>query len=403
MVNVEMKRMEKFFWSGLKKLSAMFRLDFSAVCGLYEEGEICSCVLLTENEEPVARTWKREKARESLTALLQEKGLKPETVAGAVILPEITLLDSYEQSLGRLREKELRGAAVWSLRTRESVMERPVWWAVSPVNRAEVPAGTYRIEAIPQEEGEKGAALIRSCGLEPLAVYVMESRKLPEYRIGVPDLSGEKEAKETEPAEEAAQLLWSSLGEEDNQTSLVGAAMNFLPMEQRPERYRWSRVVSLLLIVWLALLTGFFLRWQQEIMTAEAVLKTEETLLHRQSVTEEEYKRLTGREKAVTILEAEAVRLSAERQPVSPTLEALGVFTPAGIRLTEVTGLPEGAVEIKGVTRSRGLVDKFIETYRQEMEPGAMKLKNISGGKSAPLGRSDEREFVIILGREQKQ
>lgn len=403
MVNVEMKRMEKFFWSGLKKLSAMFRRDFSAVCGLYEEGEVCSFVLLTENDEPVTKALKREEARESLTALLQEKGLKPETVAGAVILPEITLLDSYEQSLGRLREKELRGAAVWSLRTRESVMERPVWWAVSPVNRAEVPAGTYRIEAIPQEEGEKGAALIRSCGLEPLAVYVMESRKLPEYRIGVPDLSGEKEAKETEPAEEAAQLLWSSLGEEDNQTSLVGAAMNFLPMEQRPERYRWSRVVSLLLIVWLALLTGFFLRWQQEIMTAEAVLKTEETLLHRQSVTEEEYKRLTGREKAVTILEAEAVRLSAERQPVSPTLEALGVFTPAGIRLTELTGLPEGAVEIKGVTRSRELVDKFIETYRQEMEPGAMKLKNISGGKSAPLGRSDEREFVIILGREQKQ
>lgn len=403
MVNVEMKRMEKFFGSGLKKLSAMFRLDFSAVCGLYEEGEICSCVLLTENEEPVARTWKREKARESLTALLQEKGLKPETVAGAVFLPEITLLDSYEQQLGNLREKELRGAVGWSLMTRESVMERPVWWAVSPVNRAEVPAGAYRIEAIPQEEGEKGVALIRSCGLEPLAVYVMESRKLPEYRIGVPDLSGEKEAKETEPAEEEARLLWSSLREEDNQTSLAGAAMNFLPLEQRPERYRWSRLVSLLLIVWLALLTGFFLRGQQEIMTAEAALKAEETLLHRQPVTEEEYKRLTEREKAVTILEAEAVRLTAERQPVSSTLEALGVFTPAGIRLTEVTGLPEGAVEIKGVTRSRELVDKFIDTYRQEMEPGAMKLKNISGGKSTALGGGHEREFVIILGREQKQ
>lgn len=403
-----MKRIEKFFKPWLKKLPAIFRRDFSAVCGLYEEGEVCFFVLLTEEGERASGTFRREDARSGFAVLLQEKGLKPETVAGAVILPEITLLDSYEQQLGNLREKELREAVIWSLRTRETVMERPVWSAASPVSREDAPGGTYRIAAVPQAEGEKGAALLRSLWLEPLAVYVVERRKLPEYRIGVPDLLEKREEPEPEPAEEAANFLWAALGDglakgTDKPAAEGRAKMNFLPLEQRPELYRWSRVVGLMLTVWLALLAVFCLKGQQEMALAAAALKKEESLLHRQAVTREELRRLMKGERSVTALEAEAVRLSAERQPVSPALEALGAFTPAGIRLTELKGSPEGVVEIKGRTKSRALVDRFIETCRQEMEPGAMRLKHISGGKAAPSGGDYEREFVIILGEERRQ
>lgn len=397
-----MKRIEKFFKPWLKNLSAIFRRDFSAVCGLYEEGEVCSFVLLTEEGERVSGTFRREDARSSFAVLLQEKGLKPGTVAGAVILPEITLLDSFEQQLGNLREKELRKAVIWSLRSRGTVMERPVWPAASPVSREDAPGGTYRIAAVSQTEGEKGAALLRSLCLEPLAVYIMERRKLPEYRIGVPDLQEKGEEKEPEPAEAAARFLWFALGNSisegtDKATAEERSEMNFLPLEQRPELYRWNRVIGLMLMVWLALLTIFFLKGQQETGLA-ATLQKEETLLHRQAAAGEEIRRLIERERSVTALEAEAVRLSSERQPVSPTLEALGAFTPAGIRLTELKGNPEGVVEIKGRTKSRKLVDRFIETCRQEMEPGVLRLKNISGEETAPAGRVGEREFIIILG-----
>lgn len=403
-----MKRIENFFKPWLKNLSAIFRRDFSAVCGLYEEGEVCSFVLLTEEGERVSGTFRREDARSGFAVLLQEKGLKSGTVAGAVILPEITLLDSYEQQLGNLREKELRGAAIWSLRTRETIMERPVWPAASPVSREDAPGRTCRIAAIPQAEGEKGAALLRALWLEPMAVYVMERRKLPEYRIGVPDLQEKREEQELEPAEAAANFLWSALGDglvkgPDKPAAGDGAEMNFLPMEQRPELYRWSRAVGLMLAVWLALLAVFCLKGQQETALAAATLKKEESLLQRQAVPREEFRRLMKGERSVTALEAEAVRLSAERQPVSPTLEALGTFTPAGIRLTELKGSPEGVVEIKGRTRRRALVDRFIETCRQEMEPSAMRLKHISGGKAAPSGGDYEREFIIILGEERRQ
>lgn len=403
-----MKRIEKVFRPWLKKLPALFRRDFSAVCGLYEEGEVCSFVLLTEEGERVSGTFRREDARSSLAALLQEKGLKPETVAGAVILPEITLLDSYEQQLGNLREKERREAVIWSLRTRGTVMERPVWPAASSVSREDAPAGTCRVAAIPQAEGEKGAALLRALWLEPLAVYVLERRSLPEYRIGVPDLQEKREEKELEPAEAAASFLWAALEDglskgTDKPAAGEGAEMNFLPLEQRPELYRWSRVVGLMLTVWLALLAVFFLKGQQEMALAMAELKKEESWLHRQAVPREEFQRLMKGEGSVTALEAEAVRLSAERRPVSPTLEALGVFTPAGIRLTELKGSPEGVVEIRGLARSRELVDRFIETCRQEMEPSAMRLKNISGGKAAPPDGDYEREFIIILGEERRQ
>lgn len=403
-----MKRIEKFFRPWLKKLTAVFRRDFSAVCGLYEEGEVCSFVLLTAEGERVSGTFRREDARSSLAALLQEKGFKPGTVAGAVILPEITLLDSYEQQLGNLREKELREAVIWSLRTRGTVMERPVWPAASPVSREDAPAGTCRVAAIPQAEGEKGAALLRALCLEPLAVYVLERRSLPEYRIGVPDLQEKREEQELEPAEEAANFLRAALGDGlvkgiDKPAAGKGTEMNFLPLEQRPELYRWSRVVGLMLAVWLALLAVFFLKGQQEMALAAAELKKEESWLHRQAVPREEFQRLMKGERSVTALEAEAVRLSAERQPVSPTLEALGAFTPAGLWLTELKGSQEGVVEIKGRTKSRELVDRFIETCRQEMEPSAMRLKNISGGKAAPPGGDYEREFIIILGEERRQ
>lgn len=403
-----MKRIDKFFRPWLKKLPAIFRRDFSAVCGLYEEGEVCSFVLLTEDGKRVSGTFKREDARSGLALLLQEKGFKPGTVAGAVMLPEVTLLDSYEQQLGNLGEKERRRAVIWSLRTRETVMERPVWPAASPVSREDAHGGTYRIAAVPQAEGEKGAALIRSLCLEPLAVYVMERRKLPEYRIGVPDLQEKMEEKELEPAEKAASFLWAALGDglskgTDKPMAGEGEEMNFLPLEQRPELYRWSRVIGLMLTIWLALLAVFFLKGQQEIALAAAELKKEESLLHRQAVTREEFQRLMKGERYVTALEAEAVRLSAERQPVSPTLEALGAFTPAGLWLTELKGSPEGVVEIKGRTKSRELVDRFIETCRQEMKPSAMRLKNISGGKAVPPGGDYEREFIIILGEERRQ
>lgn len=404
-----MKRIEKFFRPWLKKLTAVFRRDFSAVCGLYEEGEVCFFVLLTEEGERVSGAFKREEAPSGFAVLLQEKGLNPGTVAGAVILPEVALLDSYEQQLGNLRGKELRGAVIWSLRTRETVMERPVWPAVSPVSREDAPGGTYRIAALPQAEGEKGAALLSSLCLEPLGVYVMERRKLPEYRIGVPDLQEKGEERELEPAEAAANFLWAALGDDglsrgtDKSAAVEGAEMNFLPLEQRPELYRWGRVVGLMLTIWLALLTVFFLKGQQEMALAAAELKKEESWLHRQAAAREEFQRLMKGEGSVTALEAEAVRLSAERQPVSPTLEALGVFTPAGIRLTELKGSPEGVVEIKGRTKSRELVDRFIETCRQEMEPSAMRLKSISGGKAAPSGGNYEREFIIILGEERRQ
>lgn len=402
-----MKRIENFFRPWQKKMTAVFRRDFSAVCGLYEDGEVCSFVLLTEDGERASGTFKREEAWSGFAALLQEKGLEPGTVAGAAILPEVTMLDSYEQQLGNLSEKELRGAVIWSLRTRETVMERPIWQAASPVSREDAPEGTYRIAAIPQAEGEKGAALLRSFCLEPLAIYAMERRKLPEYRIGVPDLQEKREEKELEPAEAAARFLWAALGNRlpagTDIAVAEGGEMNFLPLEQRPELYRWSRVIGLMMAIWLALLTVFFLKGQQETALAAAALKKEEALLHRQAVTREEFQRLTEGERFVTALEAEAVRLSAERQPVSPTLEALGTFTPAGIRLTELRGSPEGVVEIKGRTKSRELVDRFIETYRQEMEPNAMRLKSISGGKATFSGGDYEREFIIILGEERRQ
>lgn len=60
-------------------------------------------------------------------------------------------------------------------------------------------------------------------------------------------------------------------------------------------------------------------------------------------------------------------------------------------------------MEIKGRTKSRALVDRFIETCRQEMEPSAMRLKHISGGKATPSGGDYEREFIIILGEERRQ
>lgn len=401
-----MKRIEKFLRPWQRKLTAVFRRDFSAVCGLYEEGEVCSIALLTGDGERISGTFKREDARLRFAALLQEKGLKPEMVAGAAILPEVTLLDSYEQQMENLSKNEMKGVVNWSLRSRETVMEQPVWQTSYPVSREDAPGVEYRIAAIPRAEGEKGAALIRSLSLEPLAVYVMEGKKLPAYRIGVPELQEKREG-ELRPAEAAARFLRSALGDSlsegnDKGTAEEKGAMNFLPLEQRAELYRWSRVVGLMLILWLALLTIFFRKGQQEKISLAAALQQEESLLHRQAVTGEEYRRLMEWERSVTALEAAAVRLSAERQPISPTLEALGAFTPAGIRLTELKGSPEGVVEIKGAAKSRGLVDRFIETYRQEMEPGTLRLKNISGGMSVPSGGTYEWEFTIILGEERR-
>lgn len=125
----------------------------------------------------------------------------------------------------------------------------------------------------------------------------MERRKLPEYRIGVPDLQEKREEKEPEPAEEAANFLWAALGDglakgTDKPAAGGRVEMNFLPLEQRPELYRWSRVVGLMLTVWLGLLAVFCLKGQQETALAAAALKKEESLLHRQAVSREEFRRL---------------------------------------------------------------------------------------------------------------
>ena len=107
-------------------------------------------------------------------------------------------------------------------------------------------------------------------------------------------------------------------------------------------------------------------------------------------------------EKSIAVLESEAVRLSAERRPASPTLEALGVLTPAGVYLTELTGELDGTVLIKGRAVSREQIDRFIAEYRQRMNPRAMKLKSISEIKPPVGGGGYGREFVISLGEEMK-
>ncbi|MDO4204516.1 MAG: PilN domain-containing protein [Selenomonadaceae bacterium] len=415
-----MRLQEKLLTGWPDKVTAGLRRDYSVVCGIYEdEADYTVAVIRSAGEPAAVRKIKKEAARESFARFISGLGLKPEEIAGAVMLPEMALLDSYEEQLGDLGEKELPGAARWSLMTRETIMERQVWWTATPVNNEENLSGVYRIEAISREDGERGLTLLRSIGVEPMAVFVMGRRAdrgtdgyEAGYRIAVPELTEPvtaDEAPKSSPAELAACLLWADLGRGlpmnctfGGKELAEGAAMNFLPLEERPELYRWQQAAAVVLVVWLICLGGFFFRVQLEVTAARTALSSEETLLKRQDTGGTERRQMMAAEKRIMTLEREAVRLTAERRAVSPTLQALGALTPVGIRLTELTGQPEGTILIKGETRSSKQVKDFIETFRRRMNPAAIKLKSISEAKSPASGRGTKQEFVIILGEEKQ-
>lgn len=403
-------RIQDILLKGRELLPAGLKRDFPVVCGVYEDGENCSVAIVnSDSRQAIIRRFPKKDAPEEFAKLLRINGIRQENVAGAVVLPEFTMLDFYEEQLGVLGDRELQGAAAWSLMTRETVMERQVWWAAVPAG-PETP-GIYRIGAIPQEEGEEATAFLRSLGVVPAAVFVTGQGRVSDYRITVPELTGEKadEGAGIEPAEQAAYALWTDFGRglpgkhSSGQRELLDiAAMNFLPLNERPELFCWTKVVALLLIVLLLCLGGVFFKGQQEVAGARSALINEETVLKQQDTGGEGRRRMIAAEKSIAVLESEAVRLSAERRPASPTLEALGVLTPAGVYLTELTGEMDGTVLIKGRALSREQIDRFIAEYRQRMNPRAMKLKSISEVKPPVGGGGYGREFVISLGEEMK-
>ncbi len=398
------------------KISAGLGQEYSAACGLYEDEDEYAVALVRGDGKPtVCRRFKKENIAEDFARFLESQRVKPEATAGAILLPGVTLLDCYEEELGTLREEELKEAAGWSLMTRETVMERQIWWAAAPVKRDEVPTGIFRLAAISREDGEGAAALCKELKIEPLAVFVIGTADCfgeaeTGYRIGVPELQGESAGETIDSSEMAAMALWADIGgklpekyEGRHRDLTAGAAMNFLPEEERPERYRWKEITAALLSILFLLLGGFFLRSQQELKTATDAFRSEEAQLNQMDTQKDERKQMIALEKQVRELEADAARLTAYRRPVAPTLEALGVHTPAGVVLTEISGGSDGLVTVKGEARSRELAEKFMETYRQRMNPGTMRLKSISEAGAQKDRGSFAREFVIIIGEEKQQ
>ena len=398
------------------KVSAGLGQDYSAACGLCEDGDEYSAALIKgDGMPPICRRFKKENVAKDFGRFLQSQGVKPESTAGAILLPRLTLLDCYEEELGALREENLKEAASWSLMTRETVMERPVWWAAAPVKSDDMPVGSFRLGAIPWEDGEGAAAIFKVLKIEPMAVFVMGTADCfgeadGSYRIGVPELQGESAGEKENSATVAAMALWADLGgtlpkeyEGRRRELTAGAAMNFLPEEQRPELYRWKEIAAALLAVLFLLLGGLFLRGQQELKSAADALRREEAQLAQGDTQRDERRRLIELEKQVRELEADAARLTAYRHPAAPTLEALGVYTPAGVVLAEISGGADGMVTVKGEARSRELAEKFIESYRQKMNPGAMRLKSISEVKPQRMSGGPAKEFVIFIGEERQQ
>ena len=182
-------RIQDILLKGRELLPAGLKRDFPVVCGVYEDGENCSVAIVnSDSRQAIIRRFPKKDAPEEFAKLLRINGIRQENVAGAVVLPEFTMLDFYEEQLGVLGDRELQGAAAWSLMTRETVMERQVWWAAVPAG-PETP-GIYRIGAIPQEEGEEATAFLRWLGVIPAAVFVTGQGPVSDYRITVPELTG---------------------------------------------------------------------------------------------------------------------------------------------------------------------------------------------------------------------